>query len=159
MKLYHGSNIIVDNPKIIESDRTLDFGKGFYLTTDFEQAKRWATITASRRHNGKPIVSVYEIQQQDLNKLSVLEFDRANEEWLDFVTKNRKNEYVPEQWDIVIGPVANDNTMPVISIYLDGTITKQMAINLLLPQKLKDQYTFKNEKALQYLKFMEGIEV
>ena len=159
MKLYHGSNTIVENPNIIKSDRTLDFGNGFYLTTDFEQARRWAKITANRRQCGKPIVSVYEIQQQDLNKLAVLKFDKANEEWLEFVTKNRKNEYVPEQWDIIVGPVANDNTMPVISIYLDGTITKQMAINLLLPQKLKDQYTFKNEKALQYLKFMEGIEV
>lgn len=159
MKLYHGSNIIVDKPKILESERTLDFGKGFYLTTDFEQAKKWAILTANRRGNGKPIVSVYEFREQDFNKLSVLEFNTANEEWLDFVTKNRKNQYIPEKWDVIIGPVANDNTMPVISIYLDGTITKEMAIRLLLPQKLKDQYTFKSEDSLRILKFMEGIEV
>lgn len=159
MKLYHGSNVIVKEPKILASNRTLDFGKGFYLTTDYEQAKRWAILTTNRRNNGKPIVSVYEIEEQNLKNLSLLKFDTANEDWLDFITKNRKNEYVQDEWDIIIGPVANDNTMPVISIYLDGTITKQIAIELLLPQKLKDQYTFKNEKSLQFLKFMEGIEV
>ena len=53
MRLYHGSNVIVENPKIIESDRALDFGKGFYLTTDFEQAKKWSILTAERRKTGK----------------------------------------------------------------------------------------------------------
>ena len=53
MKLYHGSNVSVTSPEILESDIALDFGTGFYLTTDFEQAKKWAILTTERRKNRK----------------------------------------------------------------------------------------------------------
>ena len=60
MLLYHGNNIEVSNPQILESDRRLDFGKGFYLTSSFEQAKRWAELTVKRRETGKATVSVFD---------------------------------------------------------------------------------------------------
>ena len=69
MKLYHGSNVTVKNPKIIESDRALDFGTGFYLTTDFEQAKKWAIITTERRKKGKSLISVFEILEEELTPI------------------------------------------------------------------------------------------
>ena len=160
MELYHGSNISVEKPKIIQSERALDFGEGFYLTSDFEQAKKWAILMTNRRKTGKAIVSTYEIQDQRLkSQMRILEFNHASNEWLEFISKNRKKENIENKWDIIIGPVANDNTMPVISLYLDGTINKKMAIELLLPQKLKNQYTFKNEEALKILVFKEAIEV
>lgn len=59
MLLYHGSNVTVEKPNIIQSERTLDFGTGFYLTTDFEQAKRWAILTTSRKKEGIPTVNVF----------------------------------------------------------------------------------------------------
>lgn len=59
MLLYHGSNVTVEKPNIIQSERTLDFGTGFYLTTDFEQAKRWAILTTSRKKEGLPPVNVF----------------------------------------------------------------------------------------------------
>ena len=59
MKLYHGSNIEVKNPQILESDRKLDFGTGFYLTTSYEQAEKWALLTAKRRGEGQPIISLF----------------------------------------------------------------------------------------------------
>ena len=114
----------------------------------------------NRRKTGKAIVSTYEIQDQRLkSQMRILEFNHASNEWLEFISKNRKKENIENKWDIIIGPVANDNTMPVISLYLDGTINKKMAIELLLPQKLKNQYTFKNEEALKILVFKEAIEV
>ena len=61
--------------------------------------------------------------------------------------------------DIIIGPVANDNTMPVIILYLKGDYDVNEALRRLLPQKIKDQVFFKNEKALSYLKFIEVIEI
>ena len=67
MKLYHGSNIEVKNPKIINSGRALDFGKGFYVTSDYEQARKWAISTTERREVGIPIISVYEINDEDLS--------------------------------------------------------------------------------------------
>lgn len=60
MLLYHGSNVEISNPQILDSDRRLDFGKGFYLTSNFGQAKRWAELTVKRRETGKATVSVFD---------------------------------------------------------------------------------------------------
>ena len=90
MILYHGSNVEVCQPRIIKSKRLLDFGTGFYLTSDLEQAKKWA--------------------------------------------------------------------MRTVNNYLKGYFSEEIAIQLLLPQKLKDQYVFKTEKALNILEFREVIE-
>ena len=159
MTLYHGSNVIVKEPKIIDSNRALDFGKGFYLTTDFEQAKKWSKSTLYRRKTGKALVSVYEISEEDFKKLSILKFDSANKEWLQFITNNRTRKTFEDNSDIIIGPVANDNTMPVIELYISGQYDSNEAIKRLLTQKLKDQVVFKNEKGLQYLNFKEVIEI
>lgn len=155
MLLYHGSNMLVNNPEIIESERTLDFGKGFYLTTSLEQAKKWAILTTSRRKEGTPTVSVFEIQ--DKVDLKVLKFNGPDKAWLEFVTSNRKNKNYKNDYDLIIGPVANDNTMPVINLYINGVYNEEEALKRLLPQKLKDQVVFKNDRALKYLDFREKI--
>lgn len=157
MKLYHGSNIAVQNPKIIKSDRRLDFGTGFYLTSDKTQAERWAELTRMRRNAGNAIVSVFELDENILESLNVLHFQNADKAWLEYVTANRKN--IPlknDDYDIVIGPVANDKTMPVISLYFSGIYDIDETIKRLLPQKLSNQYTFKTEKSLFDLKFLEA---
>ena len=61
MKLYHGSNIAVKEPRLLPNVRALDFGAGFYVTSSFDQARKWANLTARRRGTGKPVISVYEI--------------------------------------------------------------------------------------------------
>lgn len=157
MKLYHGSNIAVQNPQILESDRKLDFGTGFYLTSNLEQAERWAKLTQARRENGTATVSVFEADEKILNTLNVLHFQKADKSWLEFVTQNRKN--VAQQndsYDVVIGPVANDRTMPVISLYFSGIYDADETVKRLLPQKLNDQYTFKTKKSLIALNFIEA---
>lgn len=155
MLLYHGSNMLVNKPEIIGSERTLDFGKGFYLTTSLEQAKKWAILTTSRRKEGTPTVSVFEIQ--DKVDLKVLKFNGPDKAWLEFVTSNRKNKNYKNDYDLIIGPVANDNTMPVINLYINGVYNEEEALKRLLPQKLKDQVVFKNDRALKYLDFREKI--
>ena len=156
MLLYHGSNIQVQNPRIIESDRRLDFGKGFYLTSSYEQASRWAELTVKRRGSGNPVVSVFEFDESQLSNLKVLHFNQAQKEWLEYVTLNRKNQNIPnDDYDIVIGPVANDRTMPVISLYFTGIYDIEETLKRLMPQKLHDQYTFRTEAALRALKFLE----
>ena len=159
MKLYHGSNVEVRNPKILESDRKLDFGTGFYLTTSYEQAEKWAVLTAKRRNYGKPFISVFEYDEEGSNELSVLKFQNADEKWLRFVSANRKNLSVKNDYDVVICPVANDRTMPVIALFFAGVYTEEETVKRLLPQKLKDQIVFKTKKSLQYLKFVEVVEV
>ena len=158
MKLYHGSNIPVYEPQILVSDRKLDFGTGFYLTSSLEQAERWAELTADRRGTGNPTISVYELDETKLAELKVLKFDKANKKWLDFVVANRENTANDQKWDIITGPVANDRTMPVIRLFLAKVYTAAETLRRLLPQKLHNQYTFKTEAALQLLKFQGSIE-
>ncbi len=158
MKLYHGSNVKVEQPRLIMSDRKLDFGEGFYLTSSYEQAERWAELTTKRRKKGHPIISVYEVDEVVLQALNILKFESPTVEWLRFVSAHRKGTAVNEQYDIVIGPVANDRTMPIISLYFAGIYTEEEAIKRLLPQKLKDQYTFKTESALALLQLREVVE-
>ena len=62
-------------------------------------------------------------------------------------------------WDLICGPVANDQTIPVINLYLDGMYDEEETIKRLLPQKLKDQYTFKSEKAIALLRCIEVISI
>ena len=156
--LYHGSNQTVENPKILSTKRALDFGSGFYLTSSKTQAIKWAKSVTLRRGTETPLLNVFEFNE-NLQGLKVLKFDSANGEWLDFVVKNRKRIPLDETYDLIIGPVANDSTLPVINDYMDGRYTKQEAINHLLPQNLTDQYAFLSEKALSTLLFMKVVKL
>lgn len=156
MILYHGSNIKIQAPKLLKTQRTLDFGKGFYTTSSFEQAEKWAKRTLRIRESGDAIVSCYSFDEEKIEDLKVLRFSSPDSIWLDYVVKNRKNMNIADEYDLVIGPVANDQTFPTILLYLDGYIDAESAIRQLLPQKLKDQYTFKTEKALALLQFTEA---
>lgn len=157
MKLYHGSNVIVSKPEILVSDRTLDFGTGFYLTSSSEQAKKWSELTAKRKKSGYPTVSIFEFDDQDLSNLKYLIFPQADKDWLRFVSANRKSENSQNDYDLIVGPVANDKTMPVISLYFAGIYDEEDAIKRLLPQKLCDQYVFRSELALQKLIFVKAV--
>lgn len=153
--LFHGSNVEVKEPKLLPSKRLLDFGVGFYLTTDYEQAKKWAVRTTNRRENGKPTISVFLIEKSEMRKLKLLVFEKANKEWLQYVSANRTDKLINDDYDIVTGPVANDQAIRTVNNYLKGYFNEDIAIQLLLPQKLKDQYAFKTENALNILEFKE----
>ena len=159
MILYHGSNVAVRSPKLLTNQRELDFGKGFYTTSDLEQAKRWAKRTAARLRKPEAFVTVYQVDAAALDRLHVLSFDSPDARWLHFVAANRRGDAPQECWDVVCGPVANDQTMPVIDLFLDGMYDEQEAIKRLLPQKLKDQYAFKTEAAIRLLLCDEVISV
>ena len=157
MILYHGSNVEVKEPILLKVQRELDFGKGFYTTSDMEQAARWAERTAKRRGESNAFVTVYEVNEDELKNIRLLSFDSPNVEWLNFVVKNRKGEYIAGNWDIISGPVADDQTAQVIDLYLEGAYDEEEAIRRFLTQKLKDQYTFKTLEAINLLKYKEVI--
>lgn len=150
--LYHGSNVTVDMPKILPKLRALDFGGGFYLTSSYAQAERWAKVIFKRRQEGQPIVNIYTFDDERAIALNVLQFKDANADWLEFVVNNRKALKVFD-YDIVVGPVANDATLPVIDDYMDGRYTQEEAVRRLLPQNLTDQYAFCSEISLGYLTY------
>lgn len=157
--LYHGSNMKVDKPMLLKGQRALDFGAGFYLTSSYEQAMKWAKTVTRRRGNGQPIVNIYDLDEQRLATLHVLRSNTADGDWLDYVVKNRRGQAVVGDYDVVIGPVANDSTLPVIDDYMSGNYTKEEAVRRLLPQNLTDQYAFKSTEALAALTYKEGDNV
>ncbi len=156
MFLYHGSNVVVEKPRLISPKRLLDFGAGFYLTSDLEQARKWASRTTLLREEGQAVVSVYDVYEKELQMLAVLLFDSPNREWLRYVAANRMGRQTDTQYDVIIGPVANDQVIRTVNNYLNGYFSEDIAIQLLLPQKLKDQYAFKTDKAIQILHFWEA---
>ena len=83
--LYHGSNVTVDMPKILPNLRALDFGGGFYLTSSYAQAERWAKVIFKRRQAGQPIVNIYTFDDERAIALNMLQFKDANADWLEFV--------------------------------------------------------------------------
>ena len=154
MILYHGSNTAVEAPRLIPAKRLLDFGSAFYLTSDLEQAKKWAQRTKNVRESGTPLVSVYEFDDRSLASLRVLSFASPDLDWLLYVVANRTGKET-EQYDLVIGPVANDQAIRTVNDFQSGYFTAEIALQILLPQKLKDQYAFKTEAALRLLSFKE----
>ena len=156
MLLYHGSNIVVREPKILKSQRYLDFGAGFYMTSDFEQARKWAVRTSARREEGVATISVFEINDDYVDRVKVRTFARPDRDWLRYITVHRTGNPPADDYDMVVGPVANDQAIRTVNNYLKGYFPEDVAIKLLLPQKLKDQYLFRTEKALDLLVFKEA---
>ena len=159
MILYHGSNVVVEQPKLIEQNRFLDFGYGFYTTTNKKQAENFAQKVIVRR-SGKPIVNVYELDENaQTNLLKIKRFSAPDEEWLDFVFAHRNGTYDGEQYDLIIGAVANDDVYRTLQVYSTGLLTKEQALEALKIKKLFNQYVFATKEALELLKFVEAREV
>ena len=159
MILFHGSNQVVESPCLMPKARALDFGQAFYLTTDFSQAAKWAKTAVLRRGEGVATVSSYSIDEAMLAKLQWLKFDGPTAEWLRFVSRNRFEDKDDSEADVVSGPVANDNTMPVLNLFFKGAYTESEALQRLLPQRLRDQFAFKTELAISCLSFKEAVAV
>lgn len=158
MIIYHGSIEIVENPEIRKSNRSLDYGSGFYTTTSFKQAEDWV----KRKLNVNTqvgYVNVYELDEDLIKHLNVLFFDSPSEEWVDFVMNNRTNKDYCHGFDIVNGPVANDKEYAAFALYEGGIIDKQTLISELKAYKLVDQYLFHTDKSLKTIKFIEVKEV
>lgn len=160
MKLYHGSNIVVAHPEIAKGKPFKDFGRGFYLSDDFEQAVEMAERVVSRADSGQtPVVSSFEFDESALTdgSLKVKRFETYTEEWAEFVLHNRDRK-MPQpihDYDIVYGPIADDGVVRQMRRYELGDITlKELMKELQYPPKITFQYFFGSEKALEKLRFL-----
>lgn len=154
MILYHGSNLTVDKPTLVPQNRFLDFGFGFYTTTNQQQALGFADKVTKRRRTGVPAVSVYELDEAfAFSSCSVLRFDAPDEIWLDFVSENRAGTYAGPSYDFVYGPVANDDVYTTFALYAAGVLTKEQTLDALKVKKLYNQLVLTTEKALSFLTF------
>ena len=159
MLLYHGSSLTVEKPRLIAQTRGLDFGAGFYLTTNEAQAARFSDIVAQRRKTGVATVSIYEFDMEAAEAgLVVRRFEGADIQWLRFVTDNRLKTYHGDNNDVVIGAVANDTVMPTIQAFLGGFISEEATLITLKTSKLVDQICLKSERALALLRFINSYE-
>lgn len=158
MIVYHGSNLVVEKPRLIVQNRYLDFGYGFYTTTNKIQAISFAEKVYKRKNEGIKQVSIYEVDEEKLfAECSVLRFDFPNEAWLDFVAENRSGNYKGDTYDVVYGPVANDDVYTTFTLYQSGALSKEQTLETLKIKKLYDQMVFTTEKALSFLKFVGTI--
>lgn len=146
MKVFHGSSIEVEEPKIIPSRFTKDFGEGFYCTKLKRQAKRWATRKET------PTISIYEYTPN--KHLSVLDFKGMTDTWLDFIVNCRKG--IPHNYDIVIGAMANDQIYNYIEDYIAGVITREQFWVLAKFKYPTHQICFATEASLKCLSFIES---
>jgi hypothetical protein len=154
MIIYHGSNVVVEQPKILKSQRMLDFGAGFYATLNKEQAVRWAERVADRRESKDQILSFYEFDLEAAERnLDIIRFDEPNSEWLDFICANRSGREAAEPYDIVFGPVADDKVYTVVQYYENGVYDKNEAIKRLKVEKLFNQIHFHTDESLTYCRF------
>ena len=159
MRLYHGSNVEVRKPSLHFGRNNTDFGKGFYTTTNPEQAERWTQIKLDRAKTGKRIVSVYEIDDAILTDpdLMIREFHGVDEDWLNFVVDSRKG--VKHDFDLVFGPVANDKVFTTVNLYESGVLDAPAAIAQLKAYKTYDQLSFHTKRVMDALRFVESYEV
>ena len=177
LTLYHGSYARVSEPDLAKCAKFRYFGQGFYLTTSEEQARSFvclslqkakdAEIVSSERKSGW--VSRFTFCG-DPSPLRVKTFESADEDWLRCVVAHRREESFPSlveahsHYDVMIGEIANDNTNTSITVYISGVLgplespkASKACIDLLLLDRLVDQYCFRSMRSLQYLRF-EGSE-
>ena len=163
MRLYHGSNIAIDNINLAMCRPYKDFGQGFYLTDIEKQAEKMA-IRVARIYGEKPIVNIYEIDDdfKDFKDLKIKNFGiQTTEEWARFVMNNRSRVFTDiknvlcnkdNKYDIVIGPVADDNMALLFRQYENKIIDFETLVKGMIYKETSSQYSFHTEKSVKLLR-------
>ena len=156
MILYHGSNVDIESIDLSRSSVGKDFGGGFYLTASREQAERMGRRRA-RLYGGEMVVSTFDFDENAAREagLNIKDFESYSKEWADFILANRKNDTRTQihEFDIVHGPIANDDVGYQIRRLLAGMITIETFLEeLKYKEGVTYQYFFATERSVQFLK-------
>lgn len=144
IRLYHGSNVVVEKPRILTNGFYKDFGYGFYCTNIEKQAERWALTK-----RGGHVVNSYVYKPNE--KLNILKFNEMTEEWLDFVVACRSGK--KHDYDIVEGAMADDTIWDYIEDFMRGNISREAFWVLVKFKYPTHQIVFCTERALETLVF------
>lgn len=147
MIVYHGSNQVIKNPKILVQGFYKDFGYGFYCTKMEKQAIRWA-LTKKDSH----YVNVYSYLED--NSIKVKKFDNMNDEWLNFIANRRSG--IEHNYDIVEGPMADDTIWNYVEDYLSNNISREAFWELAKFKHPTHQIVFCTELSLKFLSFVRS---
>lgn len=170
IKLYHGTDIILERPLFGYGRDDNDYGKGFYTTRIYNKAVMWA-INMGNSDNS--FVNTYEI---NLDRLNVMNLDDYGVlAWIAEIAAHRpikselSSEFLPEfinkykidtsSADVIIGYRADDSYTDVISAFCDGLLTCDEVQRLFYKGNLGEQYFIKSEKAFNSLKFSKATDV
>ena len=157
--LYHGSDIVIVAPELDFKKKTdSDFGKGFYCSVSYDQAERWALEKWESSENEYAAVSFYKLEKIP-SSFKILKFDGPTLEWIRFVKRNRKDFLFDHEYDIVIGPIADNNLKRLFKLEEEGIITEEELRSKAYKSDLKDQFLFHTERAKKLLTFLSAIEV
>ena len=156
IKLFHGSHVQFDTIDLSKGRPYKDFGKGFYLTDLESQAKQMAQ-RVSIIYGGEPCVQTYSFDLQlakNDEELKIKTFDYPSEEWALFVmsNRNRKVPHPTHYFDIVIGPVADDEIATLFRNFEKQLINLDQLVQGLKYKHISSQYLFHTERSLKYLK-------
>ena len=178
--LYHTSYCVVNEPNLELCNDNRDFGKGFYLTSSYIQARRFVKTSLRKAKMEKFIdekkttgyINKFEFDVTLLKQLKTHEFAEANREWLHCVVAHRRRDVFQElipmymPYDIMIGKIADDRTGPTIFTYINGQYGEigseeadSLCLHFLIPNKFEDQWVFRSESAISHLKFLGSDEV
>ena len=156
MILYHGSNVKIEVPNLEKSKPYKDFGRGFYLSADKNQALRMAEQKTLQLLIGEPIVSEFEFDETlfQSNELKVKIFEDYSVEWANFILQNRDvhNQHPIHDYDIVYGPIADDGVTFQLRRYQAGAISiEELVKELKYAKGITFQYFFGTPLALSKL--------
>ena len=157
IKLFHGSNMKIEEPDLKHSKPYKDFGVGFYLSADKQQAWDMAFQKVNQTQTGKAEVTEFLFDETLMTSenLNVLSYPDYCEEWALFVLANRdkKAEHPIHDYDIVYGPIADDGVTYQLRRYEGGVISLSRLVDELRYAKgITFQYYFGTERALKHLK-------
>lgn len=155
MIVYHGSYVEVSAPDIEHSRHNVDFGKGFYVTPIYEQARKWAEKFECRRNQA--FVSCYRLDEEAFQNCNTLIFDAYHEAWLSFILACRSGQDHSD-YEIVVGGVANDKVFNTVELFFDGLIDQKEAIKPLKYEKPNLQIVFRTQQAIDRYLHFEGSE-
>lgn len=154
MTLYHGTNMEFDTIDLLKSKPNKDFGRGFYLSDNYSQALEMAKIKVEQLQTGSPTVISYQADEALLDSMHILRFEDYSEEWAKFILLNRRHAD-PEpahDYDIVIGPIANDRVGVQLWKYETNSIDLPTLVNKLRYMRgATIQYFFGTERAIKLL--------
>ena len=155
LELYHGSNVAIEKIDLSKGHINKDFGKGFYLTTLPQQAMEMAKRKARQFLDTKPVVTTFLFDENELTsgELNVKVFHAVSEEWAMFILQNRKASRTGfhHDYDIVVGPVADDSVVQQLDLFEMGLITLSQLVEALRYRDLNNQYFFGTERAVSKL--------
>ncbi len=159
IRLYHGSYMSIPAPLTGVGRKELDFGPGFYVTRMREQAERWANRVCVIRAKTTPILSIYDFDEEKLPpNTKILNLQRYDRNWLDFITSSRRGKEPWKYYDIVEGGVANDQVIDTVEDYFSGRITAEQAIGQLRFASPTHQMCIRNQDIVdRCLRFLDCV--